>query len=191
MRATPSDRRQQILEAAIGIFAEKGFFETKMEEIAVAAGVAKGTVYEYFASKKQLFQEMLALVVQQYTDAFAQQVASEKGAAWQLREFLRAHLEFLQRHEEMAQILVKEHPLEGDEVRCQMWRSRERMIRALEQLWEQGRDRGEVPEVDAVLAARVILGAVTALSGDILWGKPAWDVAAAPEELCRLLGIRG
>ena len=52
-------KRQLIMEAGLKIFSQKGFHKTKIEEIAQEAGIGKGTVYEYFAGKEQLFQEIL------------------------------------------------------------------------------------------------------------------------------------
>ncbi len=52
-------RPQEILEAAMETFAEQGFAGAKIEEIARRAGVAKGTVYVYFATKDALFEAMV------------------------------------------------------------------------------------------------------------------------------------
>jgi AcrR family transcriptional regulator len=51
----PSEqRRKEICAAALELFSSKGFHETTMEEVANAAGVAKGTIYLYFESKEHL-----------------------------------------------------------------------------------------------------------------------------------------
>ncbi|MDH7498134.1 MAG: helix-turn-helix domain-containing protein, partial [Syntrophomonadaceae bacterium] len=52
------EKRQLILEAAARVFSQRGYHQAKVEEIAAAAGVGKGTVYEYFDSKLELFQQM-------------------------------------------------------------------------------------------------------------------------------------
>ena len=53
-------RREQILEAAIKVFSEKGFHPAKMQEVANAAGVSNGTVYNYFRSKDEVLLALLA-----------------------------------------------------------------------------------------------------------------------------------
>jgi len=55
-------RKQQILDAALAIFSKKGFAETTTAEIAQTAGVAEGTIYNYFQSKR----ELLVAVVQNF-----------------------------------------------------------------------------------------------------------------------------
>jgi len=57
------DRPGEILEAALALFAEKGFAATRLEEVARRAGVSKGTVYLYFASKEDLFKSLVETMV--------------------------------------------------------------------------------------------------------------------------------
>lgn len=65
-------RPAEIINAAIEIFAEKGFTATRLEDVALRAGVAKGTLYRYFDSKENLFrtivQKTLALRLQELED---------------------------------------------------------------------------------------------------------------------------
>ena len=57
-------RRQQILNAATTIFAENGFERTRMDDIAAAAEVSKGTLYLYFESKEAIFLALLTAVME-------------------------------------------------------------------------------------------------------------------------------
>src|SRR6185295_3888359 len=52
-------RPQEILEAALFIFAQKGFAAARMEDIGERAGVSKGTIYLYFESKEAVFKALL------------------------------------------------------------------------------------------------------------------------------------
>ncbi|MDP3385922.1 MAG: TetR/AcrR family transcriptional regulator [Eubacteriales bacterium] len=51
------DKRQVILDSAFQVFMKKGFHNAKMADVAENAGIGKGTIYEYFDSKKSLFEE--------------------------------------------------------------------------------------------------------------------------------------
>lgn len=55
--AEKNQKRKEILTSAKILFTEKGFHNTKMEEISAGAGVGKGTLYEYFKSKQDIFDE--------------------------------------------------------------------------------------------------------------------------------------
>jgi len=63
-------RPQEILEAALKVFAEKGFAAARMEDIAVRACVSKGTIYLYFPSKEAVFRALVReMLVPQWTQA--------------------------------------------------------------------------------------------------------------------------
>jgi AcrR family transcriptional regulator len=57
-KAPPIDKRRQILDAAIGVFARQGFHSTRVSDIADEAGVAYGLVYHYFRSKEEVLNEL-------------------------------------------------------------------------------------------------------------------------------------
>lgn len=50
----PEERPQEILDAALRVFAERGYRTTRLEDVGEAAGVTKGTIYHYFANKEEL-----------------------------------------------------------------------------------------------------------------------------------------
>jgi TetR/AcrR family transcriptional regulator, fatty acid metabolism regulator protein len=59
-KALPVDKRRQILDAAIRVFARQGFHSTRVADIADEAGVAYGLVYHYFRSKDQVLNELFS-----------------------------------------------------------------------------------------------------------------------------------
>ena len=60
-RASSQDRRRQILDAAVRVFARQGFHSTRVADIADEAGVAYGLVYHYFSSKEQVLGELFSV----------------------------------------------------------------------------------------------------------------------------------
>ena len=57
---TPRDRRADILAAALEVFAEQGYAAARLDDVAAKAGVAKGTLYLHFASKQDLFEQLVS-----------------------------------------------------------------------------------------------------------------------------------
>ena len=87
-RRLPEERPQQILDAALSVFAEHGIDAAKLEEIAARAGVSKGTIYLYFPSKEELFREVVRQRVGPAI-ASADEAADAAGSAEdQLRNYL-------------------------------------------------------------------------------------------------------
>jgi AcrR family transcriptional regulator len=58
-RIAPAARKEAILDAALTVFAERGFEAARLDDVAARAGVAKGTLYLYFKDKESLFEELL------------------------------------------------------------------------------------------------------------------------------------
>jgi AcrR family transcriptional regulator len=83
--ATPARQRrkearpQELLDAALELFAEKGFAATRSEEVAARAGVAKGTLYLYYPSKEELLKAVISQRLSQEIAAGAEQVHQFTG----------------------------------------------------------------------------------------------------------------
>jgi len=74
------ERREQILHAALKVFARCGFAAARMTDIAAEAGISTGLAYHYFASKEDLFHELVALALNTSLNVYEQAHAS-KGSA--------------------------------------------------------------------------------------------------------------
>jgi AcrR family transcriptional regulator len=71
-KAEPAARRQAILDAALCVFAERGFEAARLDDVAARAGVAKGTLYLYFRDKEALFEELVRSAVSPIIEAVSQ-----------------------------------------------------------------------------------------------------------------------
>ncbi|PRP91053.1 Fatty acid metabolism regulator protein [Enhygromyxa salina] len=89
--------REAILEAAMRLFGQTGFHEAKMSEIATEAGVATGTLYNYFSSKEEIFQSILDNGRAQLVFEVEQLAAVEDPLA-RLAEIVRVMFAFLEEH---------------------------------------------------------------------------------------------
>lgn len=85
-------RRRDILEAGFQVFAAQGFTATRLDEVAERAGVGKGTIYLYFASKEALFEEVVRVNIFPYRDEAEHRVSEFQGSAAAL---LASHLEYV------------------------------------------------------------------------------------------------
>jgi TetR/AcrR family transcriptional regulator, fatty acid metabolism regulator protein len=101
-------KRDAILRAAIDVFAERGFFNAQVADVARAAGVASGTVYLYFRSKDDLLIQVFERTMR---EAFAEARAAAAGVAdpaERLRLFARLHLTRLGRDRNLAVVFQVE-----------------------------------------------------------------------------------
>jgi AcrR family transcriptional regulator len=79
-RRRKDSRPQELLEAAFAVFVEKGFADARLEDIAVRAGVSKGTVYLYFDSKDAIFRAMIQQVADAKLEMVAHLVETHQGS---------------------------------------------------------------------------------------------------------------
>jgi AcrR family transcriptional regulator len=80
-RQSRVERRRQILDAARRVFGRSGFGSTPMIEVARAAGVGKGTLYEYFSSKEELFTTLILNVAREALETMRRTLPNEEPEA--------------------------------------------------------------------------------------------------------------
>jgi len=162
-------KRAAILKAAAAVFAAKGFHSATVEEIAAHAGVGKGTVYEYFSSKEELFREMLKAGMKVYLAAVRERLDASASAREILTGIARAHLAFVAEHGALARLLFE---AQGVPAPSREWfgRVREQKLAVLTKIIGRGMARGEFRPVDPSLAAQIFLGVLGSLCLPLLFG---------------------
>ena len=100
--APPISKRHRILRAAIDVFAQSGYFNAKVSEIAKAAGVADGTIYLYFDGKEDLLTTIFREHTRSYLQSLERDMAPVRRAEDRIRIAIRHHLETLGRDRSLA-----------------------------------------------------------------------------------------
>jgi TetR/AcrR family transcriptional regulator, fatty acid metabolism regulator protein len=95
-------KRERILRAAIDVFAESGYFNAKVTDIAKAAGVADGTIYLYFDGKEELLTTIFREHTRNYLQSLEHDLAPVRRAEERIRIAIRHHLETLGRDRALA-----------------------------------------------------------------------------------------
>lgn len=94
-RLPAARRREQLLEVALHVFAERGFHQTSMNDVADAAGVTKPVLYQHFSSKRALYLELLELVSSRLMAAIDEATSTAAGPREQVERGLRAYFRFV------------------------------------------------------------------------------------------------
>ncbi|WP_456430736.1 TetR/AcrR family transcriptional regulator [Thermosulfuriphilus sp.] len=102
------DKRQKILQAAIRVFARKGFFNSRISEIAKEAGVADGTIYLYFNNKYDIlitiFEKEMGAIIQKVKGELAEIEDPRK----KLERFAYLHLSLVEENRDLAEVIQVE-----------------------------------------------------------------------------------
>ena len=99
------DSRDEILRAATGLFATRGFHETSMSEVARAAGVSKALIFWHFKSKEELFVAVLGKLFEPYVIDFAEEAGALDEKA-QLLKLIESYLLFVRENANSIRFFV-------------------------------------------------------------------------------------
>ncbi len=100
-------KRQLLIHAAIEMFAQKGFHDTKMQDIADFAGVGKGTLYEYFETKEELFLAVYDSWIDEYETDMVRQSERLLDPVSKASALIDTTVEFYEKHADHAAILLE------------------------------------------------------------------------------------
>jgi 23S rRNA (cytidine1920-2'-O)/16S rRNA (cytidine1409-2'-O)-methyltransferase len=180
-----AETREAILEAARGLFTEKGFADATLEEVAARAAVTKGAVYHHFADKHRLFVEVFAVLERELDEAAraaAMTVASRPREAFLAG--CRAYLEYARRPD-FARIALADAPsvlgAEGRALDSQL--GLPTVLAAVAALMAVGRIERRPPKPLALL----LFGALNEAGFALGRGEPDFDLETAIEAVGRIL----
>jgi len=100
------DKRERILDAAVRVFARKGFHATRVSEVAKAAGVADGTIYLYFESKDHLLISLFEHRVERLLAYLETELPRAPRAAHRLQRIIELQLGLLEGERDLAEVVT-------------------------------------------------------------------------------------
>jgi AcrR family transcriptional regulator len=104
----PSVRKREILENAIKLFARNGYAGTDVQAVARSLGIAKGTVYLYFRSKRELFLAAVEYAIKRLAQRIDEEVRGVSGPVDKMKALVSAHFRFFDEDEPLAEVIVRE-----------------------------------------------------------------------------------
>lgn len=104
--AASTDKRERILRAAIRVFARKGFYATRVSEIAKAAGVADGTIYLYFKNKDDVLVSIFEDGIGRLLSALREETLGRESATERLERAIELQLGLLEDRRDLAEVIT-------------------------------------------------------------------------------------
>ena len=178
------ERRAQIIESAIKVFARQGFASTRMDDVAVESGLSKGLLYWYFKSKEEIIIAIADLLFGAEFRKMQSLSASGQAARACLESFLEIFIEDLQGMLKVAPVIYEFYALafRNATVRKVMQEYLGRFVAILEPIVQHGMDHGEFSPGNA---RQVTLAIGSALEGTLLLWAYAPELVQ-PEQQLRL-----
>ncbi|MGI6413297.1 MAG: TetR/AcrR family transcriptional regulator [Syntrophomonadaceae bacterium] len=170
----PGNKREVIIEAAVLMFSQKGYHNTRMEEIAAAAGIGKGTIYEYFDSKLQLFQEMLEASFQLYYERLGAGKTQELKLEDRIRLTFEAHFNFCRDNRELTRVIFWDTEVIDPELKNWVLDIQKEKQSHMIELIEKAMEKGEIRRVDSQLVFLIISGVLSSVWAPITLDE--WEI---------------
>jgi AcrR family transcriptional regulator len=158
-------RPDEVLDAALSLFTEKGYARTTVDQVAKHAGFSKGTVYLYFASKEAILEGLVQRTVEPIAEAAFETMTDYRGDPRPvLAQFLRALAQALAtpKTRAVAMIVLQEAPVAPSIAALYRAAVLDRMLPAMIALLAQGVAGGHIRAIDPELTARTVIGPVIA-----------------------------
>ena len=103
-----SDKSQQIVDAAIRVFARNGYYNSRVSDIAREAGIAAGTIYLYFKTKDEILVTLFREQMASFVDQLQKAIASEPDALRKLGRLIALHFQVLESNPDLAEVVQVE-----------------------------------------------------------------------------------
>jgi len=183
-------KRQQIIEAAYAVFSKKGYHRATVDEIIALADTGKGTVYNYFNNKEQLFYTLVRERNQPFEAALLQVVESARQPFEKLETMVKIFLRFYQENADLWRVMM--HEMRGfgsEDLSFVKAETREkyrevftRTVGMLGKALKEGIDRGVLREMNVSHVSYVLFSAIVTMA----FNKFIDDVDYAARELSEI-----
>jgi AcrR family transcriptional regulator len=171
--------RQRLLEAATTEFAREGYVGANVNRISKAAGFAKGTIYNYFPSKRALMLALIDEIAATHVDFILQRVEPEDDPIQRMERFFSAGFAFVEQHPTQAQVIINAIYGSDDGFKQQAYQAYESLFTMIIQdIVETGIARGDFrpvdPDLTTALIMTIYLGSCSQLDAEgKIWLDPA------------------
>lgn len=176
------EKRRLILDAAVRVFARKGYHTSRVGDIAEEAGIAHGLLYHYFSSKEQVLETVFRENWSELLAAFARIEASDEPASEQLDGIVKVLLRSWRNAPDLVRVMVRE-VARSPHLQGQVDEIREGFV-TIQRVIERGQADGSFrADLDARLASWIVYGSLEELlTGWVLGQLPDGDEDVAHAE---------
>ena len=186
-KATIADKREAILRAAIKVFARKGYFNSKVADIAGEAGIADGTVYLYFKSKDEILHSIFDRAMSEFIAEGRREIEEITDPVSRLRRIAELHLERLGADRDLAVVFQVE--LRGSTKHMQEFSAAgfAEYLDIIRKTISDGQRAGALrSEVKPVIAAKILYGALDEMVTNWILSKKPYPLAPMAGEVLNI-----
>jgi TetR/AcrR family fatty acid metabolism transcriptional regulator len=185
MRHKNYEKYKRIIDAATKVFAKKGFYNSKVSEIAHEAGIADGTIYIYFNHKDDILISLFEEKMKEVLDNMKKQISLESDPLKKIEKFALVHLKLIQDNKDIAEIIQVE--LRQSSKFMKNYRNTKffEYLDLIGHIIQEGKEKGLVREdILPGIAKRAFFGALDEMSRFwVLSKRPKYDIETASRQI--------
>ena len=152
-------RKQQILQAATEVFGRSSFDDASVSDIARKAGVAEGTIYQYFKNKQDLFFSIPRERTKAFSGQLDMHLEGVTDARDRVRKFVWYYLYFFKTNPDYARSLMLEMRISRDFMKSRSHKGVRRFTNQALEIFREGKSQGFIrPDVDIYVSRHLLLG---------------------------------
>lgn len=190
-RRPREERTRDICRAAKAAFAELGFEGAIMADIARAAGIAEGTIYKMFASKRELLYTVMTEWYGSFTRDLGRQLAGCDGPEQKLRRLIWHHLSIIEADPALCRVFFREVRVLDDYRGSPVFELNREYTAFVTRVIEEGVERGAFrDDLPLAMIRDAIFGGLEHHAWPFLAGQRPLDIAGATDAFCRFV-LRG
>jgi TetR/AcrR family fatty acid metabolism transcriptional regulator len=185
-RVAVTDKREAILRSAVKVFARKGFFNSKVADIAGDAGIADGTVYLYFKSKDEILHSIFDQAMEIFIAEGQREIADLTKPEDRLRRIAELHLERLGADRDLA--IVFQVELRGSIKFMQEFSAAgfADYLDIIKKTIDDGQRSGAFrTDVKPIVAAKILYGALDEMVTNWILSKKEYDLSPMAEQVLK------
>ena len=186
------DKPQQIIDAAVRVFARSGYYNSRVSDIAREAGIASGTIYLYFKTKDEILVTLFREKMAQWVADVRKQIALEPDALAKIRRIVRLHFEILEQDPALAEVVQVELRQGHKFFRGASAHEVSAYFDLIGSVLEEGVAAGLLrPDLAVKVATKVLFGAMDQMATSWVLGKRGYHLtdSAAPLTVMFLKGV--
>ncbi len=183
-----SEKYQKIIQAATKVFAEKGFYNSKVADVAKEAQVADGTIYLYFKNKDDLLISIFEDSMDSFTSAVQQKMDEAQDPTEKLRQFITLHLALVRENQDTAQVLQIELRQSSKFMKEYAASKFKDYLEIISKILEEGQEKGVFKKgINPLIVKRAIFGAIDEMALEwVLMKKKKYSMEEVADQLCTM-----
>jgi TetR/AcrR family fatty acid metabolism transcriptional regulator len=181
------DKPQQIIDAAIRVFARNGYYNSRVSDIAREAGIASGTIYLYFKTKDEILVTLFREKMAEWVAHVRLETARERDPIARLRRLISLHFAVLESNPDLAEVVQVELRQGHKFFRGASAHEVSAYFELIGSLLEEGVAAGVIrDDVPIKLATKMLFGAMDQLATSWVLGKRAYRLTDAADAVASI-----